>query len=88
MKYVLLILLFLEVLFGALLFVPVFADKNPDADALSRSTLDMVTQSPEQIEADRTRNRNCRWIFKSAAGLLLIANTAGIVWYVRQIKQL
>lgn len=88
MKYILLILLFLEVLLGALLFAPVFADKKEDADALSRSNLDMAYRSPELIEADRTRNRNYRWIFKSATGLLLIANSAGIVWYVRQTKHL
>ena len=88
MKYTLVILLFFEVVFGVLLFVPVFADPGDDRDALSRSNLDMVMRSPEQVEADHRNNRRNRWIFKSAAGLLLAANSAGIVFYVRQLKSL
>ena len=88
MKYILTLLLFFEVLFGALLCAPIFEDKKEDPDALSRSNLDMVARSPAQMEAEHQRNRRNRWIFKSAAGLLLIANSAGIVWYIRHLKHL
>jgi len=87
-KYTLVILLFFEVFLGILLFVPVFADEKEDRDSLSRSNLDMVMRTPEEMEAEHARNRRNRWTFKSAAGLLLIANTAGIFFYVRRLKHL
>jgi hypothetical protein len=84
-KYTLVILLFFEVLLGILLFVPVFADENPDRDSLSRSNLDMVMRTPEEMEAEHARNRRNRWIFKSAAGLLLAANSGAIAFYVKRL---
>ena len=88
MKYILTLLLFFEVLFGALLCAPIFEDKKEDPDALSRSNLDMVARSPAEMEAKHRQSRRNRWIFKSVAGLLLIANSAGIVVYIRRLKQL
>ena len=52
MKYILTLLLFFEILFGALLFAPIFEDKAQDPDALSRSNLDMVARSPAEMEAE------------------------------------
>ena len=79
MKYTLVILLFFEVLFGALLFAPIFEDKKEDPDTLSRSNLDMVARSPAEMEADQQRTRRNRWIIKSAAGLLLVISSS-IAW--------
>ena len=88
MKYILTLLLFFEILFGALLFAPILEDKAQDPDALSRSNLDMVARSPAAMEAEPHRNTRNRWIFKSAAGLLLVANSAGVVFYIRRLKNL
>ena len=88
MKYVLIILLFLEVVFGAAIFAPVFADKPDNRDSLSLSNLDMTMLSPEEAETRRKTNRTYRILFKSAATILLGLNTAGLVVFVRKFKHL
>ena len=88
MKYVLIIMLFLEVMLGAALFAPIFADKTNNRDSLSRDNLDMAMLSPEQAEAQRLSNRNYRILFKSGTTILLLANTVGLVVFIKKLKHL
>jgi hypothetical protein len=80
------LLLFFEIVFAILLFAPIFSGEKTDPDALSRSNLDMTYRSPEAVEAEDRANRRKIFVFRFAAGFLLVATSAGIVIVVRKMK--